>query len=67
MTGRPIVQLLQGMIHKSEKDFSRIQKIIQSLPPGSYLRHTLRNVQHAELLRLNMLRTVLREVTDSRG
>ncbi|HKO17590.1 MAG TPA: hypothetical protein VJU82_01765 [Acidobacteriaceae bacterium] len=64
MTVRPIVQLLQGMIHKSEKDLNRIQKIVQSLPPESYLRHTLRNLQHAELLRLNMLHAVLKELPE---
>jgi hypothetical protein len=67
MTDRPIVQLLQGMIQRSEKDFSCIQKIVQALPPESYHRHTLRNVQHAELLRLNMLRAVLKELTESRA
>ena len=62
MTG-PIVQLLQGMIHNSESDFHRIQDFVHSLPPNNHLHHALRNLQHSELLRLNMLRTVLAEVT----
>ena len=63
----PVVQLLRGMIDDSERDFHRIQNIIQSLPSNSHLRHTLRDVQHAELLRLNMLRTALTEVAESRA
>ena len=60
----PIVQLLQAMIHGSESELRRIQDVVQSLPPDTHLHHTLRNVQHAELLRLNMLRTALAEVTE---
>ena len=52
------------MIHHSERDFHSIQEIIQSLPPDSHLRHALRNLQHSELLRLNMLRSALAEVTE---
>lgn len=49
--------ILQGIIHDSERDFHCIQDIVQSLPPDTHLHHTLRNVQHSELLRMNMLRT----------
>lgn len=61
----PIVQLLQGMIRNSEDDFHRIQDVVQSLPSDSHLRHTLRNLLHSELLRLNMLHSVLKEVADT--
>jgi hypothetical protein len=60
----PIVQLLQGMIHGSERNLHRIQDVVQSLPPDTHVHHTLRNLQHSEFLRLNMLRTALAEVTE---
>ena len=57
----PIVQLLQGMIHDSEKNIHEVQNFVQSLPTYNPLRHTLRNIQHSELLRIHMLRAALIE------
>ena len=60
----PIVQLLQGMIHDSERSFHQIQDALQSLGANSNLRHTLRNLQHSELLRLELLRSVMAQVSE---
>jgi hypothetical protein len=57
----PIVQLLQGMIHDSEKNIREVQDFVQSLPAYSPLRHTLRNIQHSELLRVQMLQAAVIE------
>lgn len=57
----PIVQLLQGMIHDSEKTIHEVQDFVQSLPANSLLRHKLRNIQHSELLRVQMLQSALIE------
>ena len=57
----PIVQLLQGMIHHAERNLHEVQDFVQSLPANSPLRHKLRNIQHSELLRLQMLPNALTE------
>ena len=59
----PIVQLLQGMIRAGEQSLHQIQDLVQSLPANSHLRHTLRNLQHSELLRLDMLHQIAAEMT----
>lgn len=61
---RPIVQLLQGMIHDSERSLHQIQDVVQSLGTKSNLRHTLRNLQHSELLRIELLRSVMAQLTE---
>lgn len=57
----PIVQLLQGMVHDSQKNLHDLQDFVQSLPAYSPMRHKLRNIQHSELLRVQMLQTALKE------
>lgn len=63
----PIVQLLQGMIHDSEKNIHEVQDFVQWLPAHSPLRHKLRNIQHAELLRVHKLQAALIEAGGPEG